>query len=105
MLKYIERCDDMEKYISSFNISKNVPKGTTNQQITCSVCGNTLTISNKHKFTLAKINDITCNKCKAIIRIGDVFNFSTGAKLNSRLENYNQKLIDNYIWNDKYDKI
>lgn len=95
----------MEKFISKFNISSQVTKGTTKQCIICPKCNRQNVISTKNKFMLSKINTVNCIKCHQSIVIGDIFNFKTGNKLNNRLKNHNQDTFDNYIWNYNYDKL
>ena len=71
----------MEKFISKFNISSQVTKGTTKQRVICPKCNQQNIISTKNKFMLSKINTVNCIKCHQSIVIGDIFNLKTGSKL------------------------
>lgn len=95
----------LEKLISKFNISSKVAKGNTRQLVICSKCKHKNIVSNRNKLVYSKITSILCSKCKNPIRIGDIFNFRTGTKLNDINDHHNQDTLDNYIWNDNYDKI
>lgn len=95
----------LKKYISEFDISSKVPKGNSKQLIICPKCNQKNFINNQNKLTYSKIKTIICTKCKKPIQIGDIFNFKTGTKLNNINKNHNQKILDDYIWNDNYDNI
>lgn len=95
----------MEKQITKFNISSNITKGNAKYLCICPNCQRKIIIDNKYKLTYQKIKTIICSKCHYVIKIGDIFNFKTGTKLNNRNKYYNQNELDNHIWNDNYDKI
>ena len=95
----------MEKLISNFNISSNVTKGNTRQLVICPKCNQRNFIKNKNKLTYQKIKSVVCSKCRYIINIGEIYNFTTGSKLHKMNKNHNQDTLDDYIWNDKYDNI
>lgn len=95
----------MEKLISNFDISSKIAKGNQKQLVVCPNCKEKNIVNTSVKFTYMKINTICCTKCKHTIRIGDIFNFKTGTKLNNMNTRYNQKILDDYIWNNDYDNI
>ena len=80
-------------------------KGKSKQLVICPKCNQKNFVSNQYKLTYSKIKTLTCTKCKESIQIGDIFNFTTGTKLNKRNEIYNQEVLDKYIWNDDYDNL
>ena len=97
----------MEKFkiINNFNVSSNATKGTYKQCIICPNCNNKIFIENKSKLTYSKIKTIFCSSCNYAIKLGNIFNFTTGNRLNNRLEDHDQQTYDNYIWESNYDKI
>lgn len=95
----------LEKLISKFNISSEVSKGNSKQLVICPKCNQRNFVNNRNKLTFQKIKTIICSKCKKPIRIGEIYNFRTGTKLNDLNNHYNQDTLDNHIWNDNYDDI
>jgi hypothetical protein len=95
----------LRKQISDFNISSDVTKGTSKQLVICPECNHYNVVINNHKLTYQKIKTIICSKCNRAIKIGDIFNFTSGSKLNNRNIKYDVNYLDTYIWDNDYDKI
>ena len=95
----------MEKLISKINISKNVLSGKTNQSIICPFCNNYIITSLINKHNQQKIKTVQCTNCKSYISIGDIYNFTSGKKLNHYIYKYNQETYDNKEWSTNYNKM
>ena len=91
--------------MSKFNISPDVTKGECKQLIVCSNCNHYNSINTIYKLTYQKIKTVVCPNCGNVIKLGDIFNFTTGTKLNDRNEHNDLDVLDAHIWNSDYDKI
>ena len=94
----------MEKEISKFNYESSF--GSFTKNVKCDNCNfyNLVTLSKNKSMTKKVI--IKCNNCGEFLKLGDIYNFTTGKKLNKRLGNYfSHNVVDKNIWNKEYRKI
>lgn len=95
----------MKNSMNNFDNSNICIGGEYQKDIICFNCKHRNVANIKQKFSYIKISTIICKNCGQAIRLGDIFNFETGQKLNKRLENHNQQLYDDYVWDNTHSKI
>lgn len=88
----------MMNIMSSFKITNYVSNGFINKSFQCSGCKNKIPVTTLMKLNKEKITTVRCTKCGLVYKIGDIYNFKSGNKLNHRLNNTNQSTFDKHEW-------